>query len=297
MDLAHLPVELIQHIHVLAHNPFLPHTCRYIYASLHGTSPHYTAAYLLSLYSPYGPSEILVRALRHPVCDIDVALALNEQWEKRRRMGNGKSTVTSLDPMLGKRARSKSGSASPEPAIRPLAVRELPRRLFRVSKPEPPIHPMITYLFETYSPSPNSHKGYPLCRAVLQHNLPLISFLLVHGADPSLKDFMAVEIAISMKDLQMVKMLIERQPGEETKTDSPAKRVKLGDRVTVGTRMVETAIKKGANEIVNYLVHDKKVMPPLQSIMELGKPDAPISKPKSRPKQKSNKRQRQAGFK
>ncbi|WVQ73344.1 hypothetical protein IAR50_002912 [Cryptococcus sp. DSM 104548] len=296
MSLVDLPVELIQHIHLLAHNPFLPHTSRYIYASLHAASPHYTASYLLSLYLPYGPSEILLRALRHPVCDIHVVQALGEQWEKRRRLPTGKSTVTSFDPMLGKRARSRSRSwsKSPEPAIPSLSVRELPRRLFRVSKPEPPIHPMITYLFEAYSPSPNSHKGYPLCRAVLQHNLPLITFLLVHGADPSLKDFMAVEIAISMKDLQMVRMLIERQPGEEAKAGSPAKRVKLGDRVTVGTKMVETAIKKGAKEIVNYLVYDKKVMPPLQSIMELGKSDAPMSKPK--PRQKSNKKQRQAGF-
>lgn len=49
-------------------------------------------------------------------------------------------------------------------------------------------------------------------------------------ADPSLKDYMAVEIAVSMKDLKMVKLLVEReQSGFGTtrtgdKSESPPRR-------------------------------------------------------------------------
>lgn len=90
---------------------------------------------------------------------------------------------------------------------------------------------------------------------------------------------MAVEIAISMKDLKMVKLLVEREQNgsgitrTENKSESPAKKIKLGDRITVPAKMVESAMKKGAKDIVNYLVYDKSefsvllcTRPPLMSI-------------------------------
>lgn len=90
-----------------------------------------------------------------------------------------------------------------------------------------------------------------------------MTYLLQKGADPSLKDYMAVEIAVSMKDLKMVKLLIEREQsgfgttrtGDES--ESPTKKMKLGDRITVPAKMVESAMKKGTKDIVNYLVYDK----------------------------------------
>lgn len=90
-----------------------------------------------------------------------------------------------------------------------------------------------------------------------------MTYLLHKGADPSLKDYMAVEIAVSMKDLKMVKLLVEReQSGFGTtrtgdKSESPTKKMKLGDRITVPVKMVESAMKKGTKDIVNYLVYDK----------------------------------------
>lgn len=233
-------------------------TSRTIYASLHRSSPFYTAQYLLRLYRSHGPNEALVRALRHPVCDIHVVKALLEAWDRSR----------------SRRTDSHNDQNRPRqiPIVPPLTCRELPRRIFRsLPLPSTPIPPLVIYIFDTfgqssdptYDPSPNSHKGYPLCRAVLQSNYELASYLLQKGADPSLKDYMAVEIAVSMKDLKMVKLLVEREQNgsgitrTENKSESPAKKIKLGDRITVPAKIVESAMKKGAKDIVNYFVYDK----------------------------------------
>ncbi|WVQ84982.1 hypothetical protein IAT38_007146 [Cryptococcus sp. DSM 104549] len=272
--LTDLPVELIQQIHLLAHNPFLPQSSLLLYYALHNPSPTYTARYFLSLYADFRAKDVLVRALRHPVCGVEEARALRDIWDGRRGAGpwrGGDRTVT----------------------LPRLECPELPRRLFRSpTPPTPPIPPLLPFLYANYTqspPSPNSHKGYPLCRAVLQRNYELVRFLLRKGADPGLKNFMAVEIAVEMRDLRMVKLLVEREANEgegEPTSDLPdnsprtAKRVKLSDRIVVGTRMVEVAMKKGATDIVNYLVYDKSVMPPLQSIMDMSKTDNSKSKPK-----------------
>ncbi|XAO27059.1 hypothetical protein I312_105901 [Cryptococcus bacillisporus CA1280] len=270
-----LPVELIQQIHLLALNPFFPVTSRTIYASLHRSSPFYTAQYLLRLYRSHGPNEALA-------------------WDRSR----------------SRRTDSHNDQNRPRqiPIVPPLTCRELPRRIFRsLPLPSTPIPPLVIYIFDTfgqssdptYDPSPNSHKGYPLCRAVLQSNYELASYLLQKGADPSLKDYMAVEIAVSMKDLKMVKLLVEREQNgsgitrTENKSESPAKKIKLGDRITVPAKIVESAMKKGAKDIVNYFVYDKKVIPPLSSIMDLGKA---VAKPKAKTKHQFTKtKKRKAG--
>ncbi|KAK8858820.1 hypothetical protein IAR55_003050 [Kwoniella newhampshirensis] len=292
--LSDLPVELIQQIHLLALNPFLPQTSTCIYSILHHPSPSFVATYVLALYSDYGPNEILVRALRHPVCTVEVAKDVRRIWDKRR--GYIAPTLNDHPQHLDKRSdddrhrsRSTSSPSPVRPTAPPLSCRELPRRLFRPSSSSPSaIYPLIRYLFDNYSPSPNSHKGYPLCRAAITSNYDLASYLLGKGADPSLKGCLAVDVAISNKDIKMVRLLVERDPtdtlvaspinsdsrvesGESKMGAKRAKKVKLDDRIRIGTNMVEAAMKKGSKEIVNYFVYEKKVMPPLQSIMKLSK--------------------------
>ncbi|WWC71002.1 uncharacterized protein I206_104955 [Kwoniella pini CBS 10737] len=293
--LTDLPAELLYQIYFLAQNPFLPRTNRYLYSTFHCPSAYYAATYLLGLYSTYGPNEILVRSLRHPICDVQVAKEMQRLWDQRRgykEPSYTKSTPTKKPRSSSiaerenqHRSRSRSRSNSPTPQTQllesPLTCSELPRRLFRDSlNPSRPIHPLIKYLFEIYSPSPNSHKGYPLFRAILTSNYELVSYLLSKGADPSIKDSFALDIAISMKDLKMVKLLVERDiiidqipksPSPTKDESKKGKKIKLGDRLEIGTKMVEKAIEKGAKEIINYFVYEKKVMPPLHSIMKIGK--------------------------
>ncbi|WRT68022.1 uncharacterized protein IL334_004997 [Kwoniella shivajii] len=294
--LADLPAELIFRIHLLSLNPFLPRTNRYIHSVLHHPSPYYAANYLLNLYSAYGPDEIFNRSLRHPICTVDTAESMKKIWDRRRgyiapsTISSPSKRRNSAGPNIGMQSDSNvpAGSPSssslqlPEPTLPALSCTELPRRLFRnPSNVSEPVHPLIQYLFSTYTPSPNSHKGYPLFRAILTSNCDLVSYLLSQGADPGIRDCFALEIAISRKDLRMVRILVEPDPPDtSTKALSPnkeavkkGKKFKLGDRVKIGTNMVEKAIQTGSKDIINYFVYEKKVMPPLQSIMSLGKPD------------------------
>lgn len=213
------------------------------------------------------------------MCDVGVAKEIKRIWDKRRGyVSPVLPPPIGLDPNEeGTRERYRSPPATPRVTAPPLRCPELPRRLFRHTPPHnQPIHPLITYIFDTYTPSPNSHKGYPLCRAVLTSNYQLISFLLDRKADPTIRDSLAVEIAISKQDLKAVKMLIERnscvcelakEEFDHTETSPRVagggrvkrrnKRPRLMDRVTISARLVEMAMKKGSREIVQYFVHEK----------------------------------------
>lgn len=88
--------------------------------------------------------------------------------------------------------------------------------------------PLITYLLTTYKSCPNSHQGYPLARAVFAQHYPLVRLLLGHGADPGLKEGWAVVTAISNRDEELVKGLIERGypiRGGESHEEEDAKRI------------------------------------------------------------------------
>lgn len=126
-----------------------------------------------------------------------------------------------------------------------LTCSELPRRLFRTFDQD-----LLDHLMTTYSPSPNSHKGYPLCRAVLTSNIALIEYLLRYGADPGVQESLPVRIATQMGRLDLVRLLVE--PGQ-----GGAKRIKRADRIVIGPELVELAIKSGHEPIVQYFVHDK----------------------------------------
>jgi len=275
--------QLIQQIHLHALNPYFPQVNRYIYDIISSAPSYYIANYLLDLYSPYGHNDILVRALRHPICGVQVAKDIERIWDRRRTHG------------IARHQRRVSQHQPEPPNVSPtkypsLKCPELPRRLFRKSRSSgTKIDPLLTYLFETYKPSPNSHKGYPLCRAVLTSDIPLVIFLLSKGADPSIKEDLAVQIAISKRSLEMVKLLVERsdddsassarrsaekdslrkdeqdckQPKTAT-TQYPKhnKKLKLSDRVLIDSRMVQLAMESGDKDIVRYFVHDKGAYPP-----------------------------------
>jgi hypothetical protein len=166
---------------------------------------------------------------------------------------------------------------SPRTPIKPkrpaLKCSELPRRLFRLPLDlSNPVHPLLTYLFDTYTPSPNAPSGYPLARAVLSSNYELITFLLSKGADPGIKDNLAIEVAITKKDLKAVKLLVEARylenvyegdkevdcGGRVKRRDiAKGKRRKVGERVVITQRLVEVAMRKGSRDIVQFFVHEK----------------------------------------
>lgn len=154
-------------------------------------------------------------------------------------------------------------------------------------------------LFAQDGPSlgdPNSHRGYPLARAVLARHIPLIRLLLDNGASPTEKKYMSVMLAIGRNDLLVVRMLIERgRPEEEnaeeeqegpteraatalgtsaskkrkstSSTSSPirAKRQRVEDRTEVTSAMLELALRKRCDTLVRYFM-DKGAVPNLRTL-------------------------------
>ncbi|KAF7985740.1 hypothetical protein HWV62_2354 [Athelia sp. TMB] len=152
---------------------------------------------------------------------------------------------------------------------------KLPRRLFRALVPkddgswtanDEPL-PFLRHLYSISGiprPDSNAHDGYALTKAVHAKAIPLIRFLLAHGADPGTKNGLAVMVAIRRKDINLVKMLVERAD-EVTK----GKRRRLRDRVVVTNEMLRMAVKCDARDIVQYFREEKGVIPDLKTLNTL----------------------------
>ncbi|EAU85569.2 hypothetical protein CC1G_06282 [Coprinopsis cinerea okayama7 len=199
---------------------------------------------------------------------------------------------------------------------------DLPRRLFsnlvlpssiRTWRNTDPPLPFLRYLFsfsnpaETNSdnnciehdeanpllvPNVNANQGYALTKAVHAQFIPLVRFLLEHGAESDTKDGIAVMVAIRQKNLKLVKMLIEREDNAgysdinstapstpksslgqvtgtkkmNTKQKGSAKRRRLEDRMKPDSRMLKAAVQCKAKDIVEYLCHEKGVVPDIQTL-------------------------------
>lgn len=185
----------------------------------------------------------------------------------------------------------------------------LPRRLFRSlpqrqpgSIPLKERHAPLPFLRFLYNhpkiprPNTNAHEGYALARAVLAGFVPLIEFLLDHGADPGLKGGIAVKVAIQMRDLGLVRMLVEPGytppttsitaslasrrssfgrrigavgPGkgdENASVASGAKRRRMEDRMKVTPKLLQTAVRHGAMDIVDWMMNEKGCVPDMKTI-------------------------------
>lgn len=163
--------------------------------------------------------------------------------------------------------------------------------------------PFLKFLYghpKIPKPNTNAHDGYALTKAVLSSFVPLITFLLEHGADPRLKSAIAVSVAIQMQDLGLVKILVERDFTPSTGTSSPVsrriclssksgsaevinagvgktsetggevasstKRRGIEDRMKVTPALLHTAVKHRAKHIANWMMHEKGCVPELATI-------------------------------
>jgi hypothetical protein len=130
--------------------------------------------------------------------------------------------------------------------------------------------PFVKYLYESGHFSPpniNAHEGYALTKAVHAGFLPLIHFLLRHGASPRYKDGLVVMVAIRKLDLSLVKSLIEKH---DALADHRGKRRRLEDRMQVNSSMLKAAVKCGAADIVHYLTKEKGCIPDIATLRMIG---------------------------
>ncbi|KAK7035513.1 hypothetical protein VNI00_011806 [Paramarasmius palmivorus] len=147
---------------------------------------------------------------------------------------------------------------------------DLPRHLFRhlspgkkYDKSHHPL-PLLNFLYNnsSYPPNANAHSGYALTKAVHAGFLPLVQFLLFHGASPAHKNGLVVTIAIRQRNLHMVKILVEPQ-------QKGNKKRKVEDRVKISPEMLRTAVKCKAKDIVDYFTQEKGCVPDMQTLYAL----------------------------
>jgi hypothetical protein len=222
-----------------------------------------------------GRPDIITYALRFPLCTLLVLSALLERPTTTsiadtdtdtdaNASANKRTTKTRHPDACGSSSRSRPP--------------ELPRRLFRrLSASGAEVLPLLRYLYGGDSdsdtkvrrrwpdPDADSHDGYALVRAVNVGAVPLVRFLLEHGASPGRRKALSVKLAIKRRDLALVRLLVEPPdvcPGERKR----GKRRRLADRVQVDSEMLKYAITCGAHDIAEYLMHEKGCMPDLETL-------------------------------
>ncbi|KAF9007616.1 hypothetical protein BDQ17DRAFT_1351019 [Cyathus striatus] len=250
---AELPVELLYEIQLYALSPSLPCVSRRLRDVFSSVSNSFRAQYIIgqiALVAHRGLAAMYTKLLRYPICKQGVLELLQDQLEQYSKPSR-------------------------------IAKAELPRRLFQNLVPKTDTSqwdendyplPFLRYLFSLPKIpviDVNAHDGYALSRSVHARFVPLIRFLLDQGASPSCKRNMAVVIAIRQRDLQIVKVLIEREDkgdkSKETKKSNSKKR-KLEDRVELTSDMLKVAVKRNARDIVHYLSMEKGVVPDMQTL-------------------------------
>jgi len=252
VSLVALPVELLYEIQLFAVSPSLPLICKMLYGIFSASPPSYRAQYLIAVVEAAQTRNDIIptKLLRYPMC-----------------------TADTLDALF--RISSDIVSSKWRP--------ELPRRLSRSftprSRAKPPLwtdqdHPLpfLNYLFtcpKIHPPDVNSHEGYALTKAVQAGFVPLVRFLLDHGASPRCKNNMPILVAIHRKDLSLVRLLVERVdrgPGPAGQKQK-GKRRKLEDRAQVTPEMLKVAVKLNARDIVEYFTKEKGCVPDMQTLL------------------------------
>lgn len=215
------------------------------------------ADYLIARYTElpsYRRPSIITYVLRFPLCTPPVLCTLLSRPSFPHPVPSSSPTPPSTDD---------SDSGPPE----------LPRRLFRhLSTSGVEAFPHLHFLYTSSAPQLtlrrpdiDSCNGYPLARAVSAGAVPLVHFLLDHGASPRRRDALAVRIAIKRRDLSLVRLLVE-PPDEPPDERRAGKRRKLADRVKVTSEMLRLAVMCGAQDIAEYLMSEKGCVPDLRTL-------------------------------
>ncbi|KAG2341404.1 hypothetical protein BDR05DRAFT_983747 [Suillus weaverae] len=248
-----LPVELLYEIQLFSASPSFPLTCKTLYRIFSASPPSYRAQYLIVSIEAAQIRDGLIpsKLLRYPICTMDIL-------ETLFRISSDIIPLTRIP--------------------------ELPRRLFRSLTPKShakmPLwtdqdHPLpfLKYLFtcpKIRPPDVNSHDGYALTKAVQVGFVPLVHFLLDHGASPRCKNNLPILVAVYRKDLSLVRLLVERVECRELDPEvlkQKGKRQILEDRVQVTPEMLKVAVKLDARDIVEYFMKDKGCVPDLKTLL------------------------------
>lgn len=259
--------QLLYDVQLLALSEHLPYVSKLFHNVYHAASPTYRARYIFfRLFDVEEESEVYTRALRYPLCNIQVFDCLRTLVHRHHPPSGEAESLATSEKTSKKRKRARQC--------------DLPRRLFknlerRGSDPwtdeDNPL-PFLRHIFDAFKDAsfqvnPNAFEGYALTKAVHVQSMPLIRFLLTHGASPESKDCLAIMVAIRQKNLALVKLLIEREDIESPSANTSKKRRKIEDRVKPDAKMLKVAVQCKARAITEYFSHEKGVVPDLQTLM------------------------------
>ncbi|KAH9998814.1 hypothetical protein BJV74DRAFT_759721, partial [Russula compacta] len=239
-------LQLLYEIHFYAASEALPLTSKRLHDIFKSAPPTVHADYLTARHSALPPSRrpsLITYALRFPLCTPSVLSAL-------------------LSPPF---------HLDDDDHVSAAAAPELPRRLFRhLSTSGAEALPLLRVLYAQQQqwpdPDADSHDGYPLARAVYAGAVPLVRFLLDHGASPRRRSALSIRLAIKRRDLALVRMLVEPPPAAPQDGRRSGKRRRLADRVQVDSEMLKSAVTCGAHDIAEYLMNEKGCVPDLRTL-------------------------------
>jgi hypothetical protein len=230
----------------------------------------------MEYYTNAGPEELVKKALRHAICDLECLNLIETMWIRKAQVWESAHNNESSGTVQGVDQINNIPLSLNNPYL-PLTCNELPRRVARTVPSVPssgpstslPIPSLIVHILDYYTPDPKS-LNYGLCRAVMAGHEPAVRLFLLNGADPSLKEGLALELAITRKDLTIVKLLVD----EENEHVYAQRVVKGGSRrrrgkMDIPPRVMNKVVNCGNREIVDYLVKEKGFMPSLGAIMAL----------------------------
>lgn len=239
----------------------------------------------------------MTKSIRYPFCNERIIEAILRDLPSSLN-GGDVLWETELPRRLFRNLQPKANSTSPtlSSSSSSRASLSLKRRRDQVEvsgwhENDEPL-PFLRFLFthpRLRKPEVNYYQGYGLTKAVFVGHLPLIRFLLDHGADPGCKDGLPIMVAIKKGDLSLVKLLIEpdsspvvnvedghdEHDGKRQRTTNAgtgakpnrAKRRKLEDRVRISSEMLKTAVRSDARAIVEYFMNEKGCVPDMQTLM------------------------------
>lgn len=232
----------------------LPLVSRHFYDSFKHTSPIFKARYILgrvwgkdTTTDLVDVKELYSRGLRYPICNQQILQCIQQLVDKISIARRKASVNVQLPTRLFRTLRAPPNGWTSE---------DEPLPFLRYLCDIPGINVDVDYI-----------DGYALTRAVHAKFLPLVEFLLDHHASPKCHDRLAIKVAIRQKDLVMLKLLVERRRINDRR--GKGKRCKLEDRVHLDAELLNIAIRVGATDIISYLLHEKGVVPDLETLRRL----------------------------
>jgi len=262
--------QLLYEVQFYAASEALPLACRRLHHVFKSAPLTVHADYLLGRYVALprisNRPDIITYALRFPLCTLLVLSALLERPTSVADTNTNANANANADKRKNHHHPDVRGSSRPP---------ELPRRLFRrlSTSDDADVLPLLRYLYSSDTkvlrtwpdPDADSHDGYALVRAVNVGVMPLVRFLLEHGASPGRRKALSVRLAIKRRDLALVRLLVE-PPDVCPEERRRGKRRRLVDRVQVDSEMLKYAVTHGAHDTAEYLMHEKGCVPDLETL-------------------------------